>query len=195
LVALTALGLSACCGVAEKVVLLPNEDLRATAVVVRSKHSGEEVVLDQPYAAATLSTSRGAFARETLTAEAVTKAYGQTLASLPPQPVSFTFYFPPGSTALTEQSRAQLAPLRQEIAAHPAAEILIVGHTDTVGNATDNDRLSLERARVLHDLLAAEGFGEIARMEVAGRGERELLVPTEDEADEPRNRRVVVRVR
>jgi outer membrane protein OmpA-like peptidoglycan-associated protein len=35
----------------------------------------------------------------------------------------------------------------------------------------------------------------MARIEAAGRGERELAVPTADEVDEPRNRRVTVEVR
>jgi len=33
------------------------------------------------------------------------------------------------------------------------------------------------------------------RIEVAGRGQRELLVPTEENVDEPRNRRVEINVR
>ncbi len=33
------------------------------------------------------------------------------------------------------------------------------------------------------------------KMEIAGRGERELLVPTANEVDEPRNRRVEINIR
>jgi OOP family OmpA-OmpF porin len=33
------------------------------------------------------------------------------------------------------------------------------------------------------------------RIEAVGRGERELAVPTADEVDEPRNRRVTIEVR
>jgi outer membrane protein OmpA-like peptidoglycan-associated protein len=33
------------------------------------------------------------------------------------------------------------------------------------------------------------------RIQARGRGERELLVPTEDEVSEPRNRRVEINVR
>ncbi|MDR3352562.1 MAG: OmpA family protein [Zoogloeaceae bacterium] len=198
--ALVALILSACSTSAERIILLPNEDQRATAIVVRPKAGFrshcKELVLDRPYAAAARSLlGSGAFVQRTATATEVAETFGQTLAHLPPRPVSFTFYFPTGSVELTEESRALLPSLRQEVARHPAAEILIVGHTDTVGNTTDNDRLSLERARALYDILEAEGFSEIVRMETAGRGERELLEPTPDETDEPRNRRVVVRVR
>jgi len=81
-----------------------------------------------------------------------------------------------------------------EIARRPGAEVQITGHTDTVGQTADNDRLSLERAREIRDALVGQGLNP-AITRAVGRGERELLIPTPDNTPEPRNRRVEVIVR
>ena len=60
--------------------------------------------------------------------------------------------------------------------------------------AAANDALSAKRAQAVREQLAGEGV-PVEKMEVAGRGEREPLVPTADEVDEPRNRRVEISIR
>ena len=76
----------------------------------------------------------------------------------------------------------------------PLPDIMVIGHTDTVGGLEYNDRLSRARAERLRDLLAELGI-PAARIEAAGRGKRELLVPTEENVSEARNRRVEINVR
>ena len=71
---------------------------------------------------------------------------------------------------------------------------MVIGHTDTVGSLAYNDKLSLARAERLRDMLVELGI-PAERIHVAGRGKRELLVPTEDNVSEPRNRRVEINVR
>lgn len=176
--------------VSERVVLLPEPDGRPTALVVRS--GGEEQVLQQPYAAA--QRRGGSLAATTMSAAEVQERFGATLAQLPPRPVRFTLYFLEGSSELTPESREQFQALRQALSSRPVAEILIVGHTDTVGELRANDALSLERAEAMRTALQAEGV-DLGTVEVAGRGEREPLVKTADEVPEPRNRRVVINVR
>jgi outer membrane protein OmpA-like peptidoglycan-associated protein len=159
--------------------------------VVRSKYG--EQVLEQPYQSVRLQN--GNLTATTVTETEIQARFGDTLAHLPHKPLQFIFYFPEGSSALTQDSQQQLPLLRQALDRYPATEILIVGHTDTVGDALANDALSMQRAQAMRDILEAEGFGEQARIELAGRGEREPLIETADEVREPRNRRVVVHVR
>lgn len=66
--------------------------------------------------------------------------------------------------------------------------LFIVGHTDTVGSAEHNLDLSRRRARAI----AAWFKGRGLKLPIAyeGLGESALLVPTADNVDEPRNRRV-----
>jgi outer membrane protein OmpA-like peptidoglycan-associated protein len=89
---------------------------------------------------------------------------------------------------------AALDRISREVARRPAAEVIAIGHTDRVGNAQQNDALSLQRAERARELLVRMGIPP-ARITTVGRGEREPLVPTDDEVAEPRNRRVEITVR
>ena len=174
----------------ERIVLLPSADGRPGAVVVRDADG--EIRLDRPYAA----TARRGGANETYQAspEHVQERFGAALAAQPMRPKSYVLYFETGSNQLTAESQAEFAKLRTEVGERAAAEVMVIGHSDTVGNALGNDALSLQRAQSVRDLLVEAGVaGE--KMEAVGRGERELLVPTADEVDEPKNRRVEINLR
>jgi len=175
----------------DRIVLLPGPDGTAGAVVVRS--AAGEKVLDRAYAGVE-STAAGLVARQE-EAAAVQRRYGATLTAQPPRPVSFTVHFVTGSsTQLTPESRPVLEQMKATLAARPAPEILVTGHTDRVGKAEANDALSLQRAEAVRDILLAAGI-RAATLEVAGRGEREPLVATADEVAEAANRRVEIGVR
>lgn len=180
--------LSACAS--ERVVLLPSADGSRSAVVQRSGQG--EVVLGEPYAA----TVRRAGAVEAYRSspEEVQERFGKALEVQPLRAKSFVVYFVEGKDELTPESLPELERVKAEIGARAAAEIVVVGHTDRVGSVQANDALSVKRAQVVRDTLVAAGFPEKI-MEVAGRGEREPLVPTDDEVAEPRNRRVEITVR
>lgn len=65
--------------------------------------------------------------------------------------------------------------------------LYVGGHTDTVGDAATNEKLSFERALSLARWFKAKGFpGEVWYQ---GFGESQLAVKTGDQVDEPRNRR------
>ena len=78
--------------------------------------------------------------------------------------------------------------------ARSGGEIVVVGHTDRQGAADANDALSLRRANAIRDLLIGKGFRP-ELVEAVGRGEREPVVPTDDDVPEPRNRRAEIFVR
>ena len=90
----------------------------------------------------------------------------------------------------TPKLEASLSRVTEALARHPDLHgtLFIGGHTDTVGDPASNFRLSRQRALAiatwfrqhgLHSPIAYEGFGSSA-----------LLVPTADQVDEPKNRRV-----
>ena len=186
--ALLAAILAGCAG--ERVVLLPDPEGRATALVVRSGQ--QELVLDRPYAAALRQA--GAVSAYTATPAEVAERFGAALAAQPARAASFVVYFVEGRDELTPESLPELDRLKAELAARPAPEITVVGHTDRVGGVAANDALSLRRAQSVKETLVAAGLPE-GIIETAGRGEREPLVPTADEVAEPRNRRVEITVR
>lgn len=116
------------------------------------------------------------------------------LTALPPPARSFTLYFELGTVTLTPQSTTVLNALRAEIAGRSGPEVEVIGHTDTVGSAEDNDILSMRRAEEVLNWLASQGFDR-SIMSAVGRGERELKEPSVDNFDSAINRRVEVIVR
>lgn len=72
--------------------------------------------------------------------------------------------------------------------------LVVTGHTDRSGSDAYNDRLSVERANAVADLLEAKGLSRSV-LEVSGRGESEPKVPTMDGERNPTNRRVEVAVK
>lgn len=67
--------------------------------------------------------------------------------------------------------------------------IHVVGHTDTTGSDQYNMQLSESRANSVATYLSSQGVPS-NRMRTEGRGEREPLIRTADNVNEPRNRRV-----
>jgi outer membrane protein OmpA-like peptidoglycan-associated protein len=175
----------------ELVVLLPGPDGRTGALTVI--HEGREVTLDQPYATASV-TRQGQLDAGRTTAEEVQARLGPALTALPPRPVTFVLYFLGNSDELTAESKLEIPKIFAEIAARAAPEVVVVGHTDRQGSLEYNDALSLRRAERVRADLVQRGIARDSLV-VAGRGEREPLVPTEDEVPEPRNRRVEITVR
>ena len=190
--ALTAL-LGACSTPATRVVLLPQEDGSASAVVVRTPQG--EQVLSQPYQRATVPQGAGAPpALDQVDPAQLRQAHTSLFTLLPPPIQHYTLYFNTGGTALTDESQQQLPQLLSAATARLGGDIVVIGHTDTKGTGPQNDSLSLRRAQEVRQMLVQQGF-PAHRIEAAGRGERDLAVPTADEVDEPRNRRVTVEVR
>jgi outer membrane protein OmpA-like peptidoglycan-associated protein len=174
-----------------RVILLPQAGAVPSAVVVQTSQS--EAVLDAPYAVANVARS-GRVGTDTTTAEEVRAQYPQLLAIEPMPTERFMLEFQPGTSDVTVETLPRLAEVIERAGARPGGEIVVIGHTDRQGTVEANDRLSLQRALALRALLIARGF-PAERIEAVGRGEREPLVPTEDEVPEPRNRRAEILVR
>lgn len=188
----SVLALVSACAPLSRVTLLPEADGRATAVQVQGT-GGANQVLDQPYAVAAVQR-QGSVDREQTTADAVQKQHGALLALPLPQAQRFVLQFEPGTATLTPDSQAQLPGILAQAQALPGGELVVVGHTDRTGSPQVNDVLSLQRAQAVRALLVEQGF-QPELIEAVGRGEREPVVPTEANVDEPRNRRAEIIVR
>ena len=103
-------------------------------------------------------------------------------------------YFITGTDELTPESKEALQSILGALRERPLPDVLVIGHTDTVGDLMDNDRLSAQRAETVKGFLVEIGI-PATRIRISGRGEREPLIRTGDEVDEPRNRRVEINVR
>ena len=174
----------------EQITLLPNQDGRPSAVIITT--AGKETVLNQLYQTAAVG-SAGAVATAGDSKD-IKNRYGALLETLPQRAAVFIVYFITDTDELTPESAAQLADIKAQLAARPAPEVIVIGHTDTVARRAYNDELSLRRAETVKRMLVEIGI-PADQISVQARGERELLVPTGDGVDEPRNRRVEIRVR
>jgi OmpA-OmpF porin, OOP family len=189
--AATVLAMAGCAApVTDRVILLPGPDGRTGALEVKSAKGS--VRLDKAYAQ--VDVAGGETQAGTSSAEAVKAAYAGVLAAQPPRPRQFSVQFQSNSDQLTPDSLPVLDEMRRVLADMKAAEVVVTGHTDRVGSLEANDKLSLVRAQAVRELLVKAGVAPDL-VSVAGRGEREPLVPTADEVAEARNRRVDIKLR
>src|SRR6185436_1578130 len=84
--------------------------------------------------------------------------FHDAIAALPPRPVSFLLYFTTGTDDLTEASKLELARMLEELRRREVADIVVIGHTDRVGNEQANDELSLARAERVKTEFVAQGI-------------------------------------
>ena len=171
--------------------VVPSKDGHVGAIVVDS--GGKTATVNTAYGAARVS-SDGAVQSTTLTEADVRRDFGPTLAALPGKPATFVLHFLEGRDELTPESKAELEKVFAELKRRPLPDIVVIGHTDTVGTLVYNDKLSLARAERVRDMLVPLGI-PASRIQVAGRGKRELVVQTDDNVSEARNRRVEINVR
>ncbi len=108
--------------------------------------------------------------------------------------VSLTVAFASGSAALGPEATRVLDNLGRALGSARLAgyRFRVEGHTDTVGSAAMNQALSERRAAAVRAFLVTRHGVDPARIEAVGLGQTQLLVPTQDETAEPRNRRVQV---
>ena len=174
------------------IVLLPDSDTNSTGrASVRNRSGAAELAAERD---ATLARASRRPRIVTLSEAEVTQFFGDALSALPPAPRHFTLYFLFESDELTDESRALLPEIQNTVKERSVAEVVVVGHTDTMGTPQANYELGLKRATTVRDLLVMAGF-DGATIEVTSHGEAELLIRTPDETPEPRNRRVEISVR
>jgi outer membrane protein OmpA-like peptidoglycan-associated protein len=174
----------------ETVVVLPSPDGHTGTVIVQ--RGGERHVLNQPFAASRITAGQSEITQ--LSDAEVHQSFSVALQALPARPTTFLLYFVTATDELTDESKAELKNILAALKQRLVPDIMVVGHTDTVGDREANDLLSAQRAERMKGFLVEIGIPG-RQIQTAGRGERELLVPTADNIDEPRNRRVEINVR
>jgi outer membrane protein OmpA-like peptidoglycan-associated protein len=101
--------------------------------------------------------------------------------------------FPFDSDSLLADARANLRELAGSLDKYPNTELVIVGHTDSVGSTDYNQRLSERRANSAAHYLATQGVTN-ARIKTYGRGETEPVDDNATDAGRGKNRRVEVAI-
>lgn len=97
------------------------------------------------------------------------------------------------SSDLRSEARENLRKLADVLNEDSDTNLMVVGHTDSVGDADYNMGLSGRRAQSASSYLISQGISR-SRIEVAGRGEIEPIADNDTEAGQQQNRRVEVAI-
>jgi outer membrane protein OmpA-like peptidoglycan-associated protein len=98
-----------------------------------------------------------------------------------------SFVIEPGEEAKLDASLAKIGEIVKRSEKFVKMQLLVAGHTDTVGPSGKNNTLSLDRARAIATYFRRKGLA--LPIVFAGFGEQVLKVKTPDETDERLNRR------
>ena len=175
------------------IVLLPDPESGTTGQARVSNDFGS-ADLNAPRAATRVTADAPPGPVTTMSEADVTRLFGDALAALPAAPRHFTLNFQFESDVLTEESTALVPEILRTVKALAVPEVVVVGHTDTMGDPRANLALGLKRAISVRDILVEAGFAP-STIEVTSHGEADLLIKTPDNIPEPRNRRVEITVR
>lgn len=174
------------------VVLLPDADGNVGQVIVSGSKGSQ--VLTQSGQVASLD---GGGVNMALSREQIATEFDEARAAQPPTPEHFMLYFLTGGTRLTMESEMKFTDILARWRARPqsaVSEVVVIGHTDTVGSDESNTALAMQRARSIAERLRDAGI-RVGALTLESHGEKNPLIPTKDGVAEPRNRRVQVTIR
>ena len=97
------------------------------------------------------------------------------------------------SDSIQAAAGTNLRELALSLQKYPDSQLLIVGHTDNVGDDSYNQRLSERRSNSAAAYLAAQGVAR-TRLAATGKGESEPVTTNETDAGRQKNRRVEVAI-
>jgi outer membrane protein OmpA-like peptidoglycan-associated protein len=178
------------CSVRSMVVLIPDPDGNVGQLVVTNE-GGQQILKEKNQSVLMTDRKTAPGKVTTLSSEEIHATFSDALAAQPLPPATFILYFLPDSNELTDESKAALSQIFQTIQQRGSTDIVISGHTDTVGAREYNYKLALERAQATSGILATNG-AVLANITITSHGEGNPLIKTADEIAEPRNRRVEV---
>lgn len=201
LVALVTAGAAAACSPLlfshhhqpESVVVLLRDDTGGVGKASVANKKGD-VMLDEEREATRVNGHKAPTKPSPIGEAEVRQMFGDALSAMPGGPLRFTLNFKFESDELTDEARAVVPQIVTLVAQRPVPDVVVVGHTDTMGTPAANYELGMKRALTVRALLVEAGL-DPALIEVSSLGEADLLVRTADETPEPRNRRVDITVR
>jgi outer membrane protein OmpA-like peptidoglycan-associated protein len=174
------------------IALLPDSDGSVGRASVSNASGSADLAAARDATEATANRSPGPVS--TLSNQEVNQIFGDALSALPPAPQYFILYFRFDSDELTNESRALVPEIQKAVKERSMPDIVVVGHTDTMGTPRTNFELGLKRATSVRNLLTKAGL-DASTIDVTSLGETDPLIQTPDQTPEPRNRRVEIAVR
>ena len=130
-----------------------------------------------------------------LTREEITSKFSEVLAVQPATPERRSLHkFTSGSADISIYEK-ELDEIAEIIHRSKSCHVVVIGHADRVGTNADNEGISKARAQNVREALINKGVQDKCIGEPRFYGESDLFKWTEDNIDEPLNRRVEVEIR
>lgn len=108
-----------------------------------------------------------------------------------PEEAMYLVFFDFDKSEIGAGGQNVLDAVAEEVRSRSLNAVSIVGHTDSSGPKSYNNKLAMRRANSVRDALIARGV-DASLIRVEGKGEDELLVQTADGVREPANRRAQI---
>ncbi|MCG8124189.1 MAG: OmpA family protein, partial [Candidatus Thiodiazotropha taylori] len=102
------------------------------------------------------------------------------------------FNFPSGGTDIQAENFELLDKIVTAIQSFPSPDVVVSGHTDSVGGDETNRKLSQQRAETVASFLEKVGGVERTRLTAIGYGEARPVANNETEIGRKSNRRIEV---
>jgi outer membrane protein OmpA-like peptidoglycan-associated protein len=186
--------LTACCSTGTTVVLVPDANGKVGQVDVTTA-SGTTVLSKDKESTQVLKANQAPTKAVVISDSKIHDMFADTLAKEPTAPAHFRFYFSSGSAELMADSNEELAKTKAAIEARKSCDLSIIGHADRVGDNETNRGISIKRAETVAKALIGMGSARECMEDIRYYGENDPAIPTADNVDEPRNRRVEVEIR
>jgi outer membrane protein OmpA-like peptidoglycan-associated protein len=103
--------------------------------------------------------------------------------------VNFDF----NKSSLTEESTTTLVQVADVLTKNPTIKVEISGHTDNVGAAAYNNKLSLDRAKTVVDFLVKKGIDK-TRLTSVGYGAERPIASNKSDIGRAKNRRTEFKI-
>ena len=102
-------------------------------------------------------------------------------------------FFDNNKSVLRKESMVEIDNVYKLLEENPNMSVEISGHTDNVGNAAYNKKLSLNRAKAVADALIKKGIAK-NRLTYIGYGKEKPIAPNDTEEGRQLNRRTEFKV-
>jgi outer membrane protein OmpA-like peptidoglycan-associated protein len=119
--------------------------------------------------------------------------FSDVLEAIPKKVFSINIFFKKG-IVLDDEYIMKIFQIKNEIKRREPCEVDIIGYGDTKGSDEANIIVSKKRAKLIEKLLKATKI-DISHINILAYGENNQLIPTKDDVQEVKNRRVEVIIR
>jgi outer membrane protein OmpA-like peptidoglycan-associated protein len=173
----------------EITIVLLNNKKEKNAIVVSTKNAS--VTVDKPNQFVKIYSAKQAPSKpKEISKDEISKMFPYVSEKNESKSLSYVLYFK-DIDKLHSSSQDRIQEIVDEINTIENAVITVNGYTDTVGSKELNDKIAKKRVEYIVKLLKEHNV-KYLKMELNSFGETNLMIPTDDNVNEPLNRRVEI---